>query len=102
MLARLDPAPSAGPDDLRPHLEQEARQVWALWKAGGIREPYVRSDGPGAVLVMEAADAAEAEALQRTLPLVEEGLLIPDCMTVGGFSAREALLQWGFSQRRSG
>jgi hypothetical protein len=102
VLARLDPAPGADSADMRPHLTQEARQVWALWKAGGIREPYVRTDGPGAVLVMEAADAAEAETLLSTLPLVAAGLLIPDCMTVSVFSAWEALLQGGFPQEETG
>ena len=43
-----------------------------------IRELYFRQDWPGAVLVLECADAKEASRVLDTLPLVKEGLIVFD------------------------
>jgi hypothetical protein len=83
------------PQTVRPQLLDEARAVWALWKAGVIREPYVRDGEPGGVLVMEAPDAAAADAALTGLPLVRSGALRAQSMTVGVFAAWDALLEGG-------
>lgn len=80
---------------LGPALDEETRAVWALWKTGVIREPYLRHGEPGAVLVMEATDAAPADAVLARLPLVASGALRSESMTVGVFAGWDALLHGG-------
>jgi hypothetical protein len=53
----------------------EARQVWNLYQAGVVRETYFHADQPMAVLVLECADVAEADAALESLPLVAAGLI---------------------------
>ncbi len=53
----------------------EARRVWNLYQAGAIRELYFRADESMAVLVLECADVAEADAVLTSLPLVAAGLI---------------------------
>jgi muconolactone delta-isomerase len=53
----------------------EARRVWELHQAGTIREVYFRADEPSAVLALECADTAAAEAALASLPMVAAGLI---------------------------
>lgn len=53
----------------------EARQAWNLHQAGVIRELYFRADEAMAVLVLECAGVAEADAALRSLPMVSAGLI---------------------------
>ena len=63
-------------EDLKPHLQEEARQAWGLYKKGILREFYLRSDGkPGAVVILECASVAEAESYMREMPLVKNKLI---------------------------
>lgn len=57
-------------------LRQEAGKAWELHQAGIIRELYFRQDRQEAVLVLECADVAEAQAFLNTLPLVQAGLIM--------------------------
>ena len=56
-------------------LRAEALTAWELQQAGVIRELYFRADAHMAVLVLECADIAEAEAVLARLPLVGAGLI---------------------------
>lgn len=57
------------------HAAAEAQRVWQLAQEGVIRETYFRQDQSAAVLVLECADAAEAEGVLQTLPMVQAGLI---------------------------
>ena len=84
-------------EDLRPHLAEEAREAWELYKRGILREFYLRADGkPGAVVILECADVAEAESLMRDMPLVRNGLITFTFVPLGYFMPFEAL--FGTSQ----
>lgn len=61
--------------DFAPHLEAEARQVWALQQAGQLREIYFRADVSTAVLVLECAGPEEARTVLESLPLTRAGLI---------------------------
>ncbi len=61
--------------DFAPHLDAEAARAWELYQDGVIREMYFRADASEAVLILECADAEEAEAMLATLPLVQHGLI---------------------------
>jgi hypothetical protein len=41
----------ATPEAFAPHLEDEARALWALQQSGFVREAYFRADRHAAVLV---------------------------------------------------
>jgi len=53
----------------------EARVTWDMHQAGVIRELYFRADEEMAVLVLECAGRAEAEAALARLPMVATGLI---------------------------
>jgi hypothetical protein len=86
--------PGASEEAFKPHLKVEAARVWELYQAGVIREIYFRQDWPGAVLMLECADANEAIELLNTLPLVQAGLIVFEVMPLipyPGFSRLFAL-----------
>jgi muconolactone delta-isomerase len=53
----------------------EARRAWELHQAGMIRELYFHAGESMAVLVLECADLAEADAALASLPMVSGGLI---------------------------
>ena len=59
----------------QPHLPAEIDRAKQLYTQGSFREIYSRSDGKGAILVIEASDQSEAEGFVRSLPLVEKQML---------------------------
>ncbi len=63
------------PEDFAPHLEAESAYAMKLYAEEKVRELYSRSDGKGAVLVVEAESEAEAEEILGGLPLVKLGML---------------------------
>ena len=62
-------------DDFAPLLEPEAEQARRLYAEGKLRTIWSRRDVPGAVLIFEAADEAQARAYAGTLPLLARGML---------------------------
>lgn len=65
--------------DFTVELKQaEAAKAWELYQAGFIRELYFRQDYPAAVLILECVDAAEAQQIITSLPLVAAGLITFD------------------------
>ena len=63
------------PEDFAPHLEAESAYALKLFADEKVRELYSRSDGNGAVLVLEADSVEDAEEILDGLPLVKLGLL---------------------------
>ena len=85
--------PEVTADDLAPHLADEAAEAWSLWKAGIIRENYLRTDRPGAVLMLETAGAEGARAVLDRLPLVRAGLIEFECLSLSTFMGFDALFE---------
>lgn len=75
ILALEKELPGVTAGDFAPHLKAEALRVWSLYQANVIREIYFRQDSSEAVLILECADAAEAQSRLNTLPLVKAGLI---------------------------
>ncbi len=67
--------PGSTAEQFAPYLKAEARRVWELCQAGTLREIYFRQDWPGAVLILECADADEARQALDSLPLVRAKLI---------------------------
>jgi len=78
ILAIEKEIPGIADDAIRPYLEAEAARAWELYQSGIVRELYFRQDWPGAVLVLECADAEEAGQVLNTLPLVKQCLIAFD------------------------
>jgi muconolactone delta-isomerase len=76
LLAIERPVPGVSLERFTAELSAaEARRVWELYQQGAIREVPFRADEPAALLMLEAADLAEAQAVLATLPLVMAGLI---------------------------
>ena len=58
-----------------PYLDAEADRALELVRDGVFRELYSRTDGQGAIVVIEAADEAEVQSILSTLPMGQAGLL---------------------------
>ncbi len=81
--------PSADAEAFKPHLKEEASRVWELYQAGVVREMYFRQDRSEAVLMLECASLDEAQGFLASLPLVRQGLIEFETITLGpypGFS----------------
>ena len=63
-------------EQFAPLLEPEAEQARRLYAEGRLRTIWGRKDVPGAVLVFEAADEADARAAAQSLPLLRNGMLL--------------------------
>lgn len=75
VLAIEKEAAAATAEEFNAHAKAEAARVWELHQSGVIRELYFREDRPEAVLILECADAKEADRVLDSLPLVKAGLI---------------------------
>lgn len=65
----------AAPEDFAPHLDAEANHALGLYRDEVVREIYSRTDGKGAIVVLECDDEAHAARIMNELPLAKVGLL---------------------------
>ncbi|QDU66742.1 YciI family protein [Engelhardtia mirabilis] len=82
-------------EQVAPLLKQEARHAWELYKQGVIRENYLRTDKPGALIVMEVDSVEQARSITDTFPLVKAGLIEFRFIPVGAFTPYETLFEPG-------
>ena len=61
--------------DFAPLLEAEAERARALYTEGIFRQLWSRGDMPGACVLLEAPDEAQARAILASLPLLAAGML---------------------------
>ena len=64
-----------------PHLKSEALKAWELYQSEKIRELYFTKDN-FAVLILECGDEEECKEILSSLPLVKEGLIKFEIMTL--------------------
>ncbi|MFC7697147.1 MULTISPECIES: hypothetical protein [Bradyrhizobium] len=64
-------------------MPDEIRQTVQLYLNGKVREWYSRSDGRGAVFVLDAKNDAEAHAIMDGLPLARQDLIEHEYIAVG-------------------
>ena len=67
-------AVSANTGDPTPYLEAEGQQMAELVASGFVEHVYLKSDRSGAVLIVQASDADDAQRQLSTLPLVRSNL----------------------------
>lgn len=78
-------------EELLHHQAAEAAKVWELYKSGVLREIYLQTEQPGAVLMLECASREEAIAVLDSLPMVKASALDFDIIPLGPFLSLEKL-----------
>lgn len=64
-------------------MPDEIRQTVQLYLNGKVREWYSRSDGRGAVFLLDVKDVAEGHDLMEDLPLAKQELIDHEYIAVG-------------------
>ncbi len=95
MLCLDVPQPGATMEKYLPHMQDEARHAWELYKKGFVRDIYFRQDRPGVAIIAEAdtSDAAKTELMQ--FPLAKAGLIGWEVIPLGAFANWELLFAPG-------
>jgi len=75
VFALLKAKPGVTREQVMAIMPAEIRATVQLYLDGKIRDWYAREDGRGAVFLVNANDAAEAESIMESLPLAKEHLL---------------------------
>jgi muconolactone delta-isomerase len=97
ILALEQEVPGTTAAAFTPHSRAEAARVWELQQSGVLREIFFRADRPDAVLILECADAGEAERVLATLPLVQAGLITFDIIPLKPYPGLARLFAGGTS-----
>jgi len=74
VLVICRPVPGTEITAMASHLPEEARHLAGLREAGMLLEAY-SPGGPGAVLILEVPDTADARSIAESLPLRAAGLI---------------------------
>ncbi|MBB5886838.1 superoxide dismutase [Xanthomonas sp. LMG 8992] len=85
------PQPGATMEKYAPHMADEARHAWQMYKGGIIRDIYFRLDRPGVAIIAEAETVAAARTALAEFPLAKAGLLDWEVIPLGPFTNWETL-----------
>jgi len=77
------PQPSATLEQYAPHMLDEVRHGWHLYKSGFVRDIYFRQDRPGVAIIAEAESVEAARVQLMTFPLADAGLIGWDVIPLG-------------------
>ncbi len=89
------PQPDVTMDQYQPHMKDEARHGWQLYKSGVIRDIYFRQDRPGVAIIAEADSVEAAKKALAAFPLAKAGLIGWDVIPLGPFTNWEILFAPG-------
>ena len=78
-------------NDFTPHLKTEAEQVWRLMKNDVLREIYFTQETNEAILILECESADAAREYLNALPLVNNGLITFEILTLKPYTGFERL-----------
>ncbi|MGM3173061.1 superoxide dismutase [Dickeya lacustris] len=85
------PKPGATLEQYEPHMLDEVRHGWSLYKSGLVRDIYFRQDRPGVAIVAECDSVDAARVALAEFPLAKAGLIDWDIIPLGPFTNWEAL-----------
>lgn len=85
------PQPGATMEQYMPHMKNEARHGWQLYKSGVIRDIYFRQDRPGVAIIAEADSIEIAKKELAEFPLAKAELIGWDVIPLGPFTNWEIL-----------
>ncbi|MBU9651161.1 superoxide dismutase [Burkholderia multivorans] len=89
------PQPNASLEKYQPHMQDEARHAWQMYKEGIIRDIYFRQDRPGVAIIAEAESVEAARSALAEFPLAKAGLIGWDVIPLGPFTNWEILFAPG-------
>lgn len=89
------PQPGATMAQYQPHMVDEARHAWQLYKGGILREMYFRQDRPGVAFIAEADSVEAARQALQGFPLAKARLIDWDIIPLGPFVNWELLFAPG-------
>lgn len=69
------------------HIDAERERVRELYRDGVVRSIWSRKDAAGAVMLLECADEAAANAAVDSLPLAQRGMLEVLILPLGPYPA---------------
>jgi hypothetical protein len=95
ILAMTCRQPGATSERIQSLQRREVVEVWKLIAEGTIREIYFDRDRPCVVLVLEADSVADARAKLAHLPMVTEGQIDFDFLTLGPYTQLATLFHGG-------
>lgn len=85
------PLPGASLEKYQPHMHDEVRHTWQLYKSGVVRDIYFRQDRPGVAVIAEADSMEAAKKALSEFPLAKAGLIGWDVIPLGPFTNWESL-----------
>lgn len=85
------PQPGATMEKYAPHMADETRHAWQMYKGGIIRDIYFRQDRPGVAIIAEADTVEAAKAALDKFPLAQAGLIGWEVIPLGPFANWETL-----------
>jgi hypothetical protein len=85
------PLPGASAESYQPHLLDEVRHGWALYKSGFVREIYFRQDRPGVAIIAECDSVEDARQALDAFPLAKAELIGWEVIPLGAFQGWEML-----------
>jgi hypothetical protein len=92
LIAIISLSPGTAPEALGPHMASEAKAIWKGIESGIVRQIHYRTDKPGAVIELEAADITEAETYLRGLPMHQAGVIqVSDLIPLGPYTGLASL-----------
>lgn len=77
------PQPGASLERYGPHMLDEVRHGWDLYKNGFVRDIYLRQDRPGVAIIAEADSVEAARTTLMEFPLAKVGLIGWDVIPLG-------------------
>ena len=83
VIVILTPKAGVTREQVMAAMPAEIRATLQLYLNGKIREWYSRSDGRGAVLLVDTRDVTEAQTMMDGLPLGKENLMDREYIAVG-------------------
>jgi hypothetical protein len=89
------PQPGATMEKYAPHMTDEVRHSWQMYKDGIIRDIYFRQDRPGVAIIAEADSVEAAKAALAEFPLAKAGLIGWEVIPLGPFLNWETLFVAG-------
>jgi hypothetical protein len=89
------PQSGASMEKYQPHLLDEVRHAWQLYKSGIVRDIYFRQDRPGVAIMLESESVEAARNILGEFPLAKVGLIDWDVIPLGPFVNWEALFAPG-------
>jgi len=92
VLVNLTIKPEVDRAQVMKTLPEEVRETVKLYLDGRIQQWFSRSDGRGVIFIVNASDAAGAEAIMDGLPLARSGLVNLEYTALGPLSPLRTLL----------